>query len=101
MVFDSYPATAGTKRRAKPLASPEVIFDCETVNQVAQAQFLANEQNKKRLIDLLATHFESLNIEVKQALEDDDVLVVQTALIKSAEQRVVIVGEVINVDSSG
>jgi hypothetical protein len=98
VVFDGYPAKPGTKqcersRRAKPIASLQVLFDRDTLNQVAQDKFLANENNKKRLIELLKTHFEECKIEVKQAIEDADVLIVQTAIDKSMSHKVIIVGE--------
>lgn len=49
--FLGYPANPGTKqcersRRAKPMASLQVLFDRDTLNQVAQNKFLANEDTR-------------------------------------------------------
>lgn len=99
VVFDGYPVHSGTKRsermrRMKMHRSPEVIFDVNMINQVAQENFLANDQNKSLLIEVLKTHFEECDIEVQQAQEDADLLIVNTAISKAKEhENVVIVGE--------
>lgn len=47
---------------------------------VTLSKFLANEKNKSRLIALLRERFESAGIKTKQAKEDADVLIVNTAI---------------------
>lgn len=99
VVFDGYPARTSTKRferlrRMRVHCSPEVMFESNMINQIPQERFLANDQNKSRLIKLLSTNFEECGIEVKQAQEDADLLIVNTALSKAKElEKVVIVGE--------
>ncbi|GBM72837.1 hypothetical protein AVEN_17886-1 [Araneus ventricosus] len=56
--------------------------------------FLANERNKVRFIDLLRKFLQKANVTVKQAVEDADVLIVETAVsVKSQYDNIFVVGE--------
>lgn len=58
---------------------------------VTLSKFLANEKNKSRLIALLRERFESAGIKTKQAKEDSDVLIVNTAIEYSENSPSVII----------
>lgn len=103
VVFDGYPSDSNTStknaerlRRTTTLSSCEVVFNDLTVLQVPQDKFLANEKNKLKFIDFLKNILERANISVKLAVEDADVLIVQTAIAISIEgnfDNIFIVGE--------
>ncbi|GBN83261.1 hypothetical protein AVEN_15578-1 [Araneus ventricosus] len=105
VVFDGYPSdvngkstkSAGRVRRANLHSTHEIIFNEATCPEISQEQFLANERNKVRFIDLLKKFLQKANITVKQAVEDADVLIVETALsVKSQYDNIFVVGE--NID---
>ncbi|KAG8184406.1 hypothetical protein JTE90_004578 [Oedothorax gibbosus] len=61
---------------------------------MAKDKLLSNERNKPRFILLLQKQFEKAQIITKQATEDVDVLIVQTAISLSSEHdSVVVIGE--------
>lgn len=61
---------------------------------VSQERFLASDTNKRHLISMLITKFKEQNYTVKQAVEDADVLIIQTAIdMTSSFTRVFVVGE--------
>lgn len=99
VVFDGYPTDAakkGTKsserlRRAKSHSSLEIIFDEKTMAQVSQENFLSNDKNKIRFINLLKTKMENNNIRVLQSEEDADRLIVTTAVTLTSSYDVVLV----------
>nr|CAH7731432.1 unnamed protein product [Callosobruchus chinensis] len=68
-------------RRAKKLNSPDTLYT------TTQEQFLNNEKNKARLIDLIKVAFSSSGISVKQADGDANLLIVQTVLDISTNQE--------------
>lgn len=49
-------------------------------NNVPQAKFLSNSHNKTRLIQYLVAEFRAADMQVRQAEDDADVLIVETAL---------------------
>lgn len=76
--------------------SADVLFDETMVVQVSQERFLANEKNKVRLISMLKNKFELAAFTVKQAEDDADVLIVNTAISLCSESifdAVFVVGE--------
>lgn len=102
VVFDGYPVDAVQKntksserlRRAKSHSSREIIVDEKTMAQVPQQKFLSNDKNKTRFIKLLTTKMGNHNIQVLQAEEDADRLIITTAVTAaSTYDRVVVVGE--------
>ncbi|GBM17953.1 hypothetical protein AVEN_111099-1 [Araneus ventricosus] len=105
VVFDGYPSDVNGKstksaehiRRANLLSSHEIIFNEATCPEISQEQFLANERNKVRFIDLLKKFLQKANVTVKQAVEDADILIVETAVsVKSQYDNIFVVGE--NID---
>ncbi|GBO35003.1 hypothetical protein AVEN_274085-1 [Araneus ventricosus] len=102
VVFDGYPSdvngnsskSAERIRRANLHSSHEIIFNEATCPETSQEQFLANERNKVRFIDLLKKFLQKANVTVKQAVEDADVLIVETAAsVKSQYDNIFVVGE--------
>ncbi|GBO14791.1 hypothetical protein AVEN_205662-1 [Araneus ventricosus] len=105
VVFDGYPFDVNGKstksaeriRRANLHSSHEIIFNEATCPEISQEQFLANERNKVRFIDLLKKFLQKANVTVKQTVEDADVLIVETAVsVKSQYDNIFVVGE--NID---
>lgn len=90
IVFDGYTSDltiAGTKsaeriRRKRKQQCPDFAFDVTTVPTISQEQFLSNENNKEKFVNMLRIFFARSAIEVEQAIEDADVLIVNTALEK-------------------
>ncbi|GBN59783.1 hypothetical protein AVEN_110097-1 [Araneus ventricosus] len=102
VVFDGYPSDVNGKstksaeciRRANLYLSHEIIFNEATSPEISQEQFLANERNKVRFIDLLKKFLQKANVIIKQAVEDADVLIVETAVsVKSQYGNIFVVGE--------
>ncbi|GBL72647.1 hypothetical protein AVEN_127899-1 [Araneus ventricosus] len=105
VVFDGYPSDVNGKstksaeriRRANLLSSHEIIFNEATCPEISQEQFLANERNKVPFIDLLKKFLQKANVTVKQAVEDENVLIVKIAVsVKSQYDNIFVVGE--NID---
>lgn len=103
IVFDGYPdniTLAGTKtaerlRRTTTGRSADIIFNETTIlTDISKEKFLANKNNKSRFVTMLKKNLEDSGFSVKQAWEDADVEIVQTAVeISSRYDSVVIVGE--------
>ncbi|CAG9833248.1 unnamed protein product [Diabrotica balteata] len=102
VVFDGYSdytknikAMEQLRRTAGISKSYELRFD-ETMNvPISQEQFLSNTSNKKIFIDMLIDKLKAVNITTKQARDDADVLIVETAIAESEHvgKTSVIVGE--------
>ncbi|KAG5862592.1 hypothetical protein JTB14_027100 [Gonioctena quinquepunctata] len=88
IVFDGCPADmrlAGTKtseraRRSRKNQSPEFTFNETTTPKISQEKFLARDQNKNNLIQMLRRYFANTGMKVEQAFEDADTLIVTTAI---------------------
>ncbi|GBN19476.1 hypothetical protein AVEN_71938-1 [Araneus ventricosus] len=102
VVFDRYPSyvtgssnkSAERIRRTNLHSSHEIILNEGTCPETSQKQFLANERNKVRFIDLLKKFRQKANVTVKQAVEDADVLIVETAVsVRSKYDNIFVVGE--------
>lgn len=93
VVFDGYPTNAGyqsTKaseraRRSALQSATKVVFSSSTMVTIAQEKFLGNDYNKSAFISMLMTRMADASIEVKQAYEDADVMIVNTAISKASE----------------
>ncbi|GBM19966.1 hypothetical protein AVEN_164905-1 [Araneus ventricosus] len=106
VVFDGYPSdvngnsakSAERIRRANLHSSHEIIFNEATCPETSQERFLVNERNKMRFIDLLKQFLQKANVTVKQAVEDADVLIVETAVsVKFQYNNIFVVGEGIDI----
>lgn len=102
VVFDGYPsdvAYQSTKaaeryRRASLQSSTKFIFSLTMAVTLSQEKFLSNDTNKRNFISMLMTEMAAKGIEVKQAIEDADVMIVETAISKAADfDSVTITGE--------
>jgi hypothetical protein len=100
VIFDGYSDTEiGTKdmeqmRRSEKQSSVEIQFNETMVPTVSQGKFLSNSKNKQRFINMLRTKLTAAHIENKQAIEDADSMICNTAQCLSLEHDlVVLVGE--------
>lgn len=102
VVFDGYPHNADGKytksaerlRRMRVNCAPEVTCDVNMPYTLSQEKFLSNEKNKSHLIEMLSAKMRNEGFIVKQALEDADYLIVDTARsLCDAHTAVFIVGE--------
>lgn len=61
---------------------------------ISQEKFLSNRRNKEKLINMLMEKLQAVNITAKQARDDADVLIIETAIEESKHGKTaVIVGE--------
>ncbi|GBN21022.1 hypothetical protein AVEN_109224-1 [Araneus ventricosus] len=97
-LFNEEGMRKGTKSSLFSAFTPTKIDAVQaTCPEISQEQFLANERNKVRFIDLLKKFLQKANATVKQAVEDVDVLLVETAVsVKSQYDNIFVVGE--NID---
>lgn len=102
IVFDGYPediSNFGTKsaerlRRSQLKPCVDIIFTDNMTVTATQDKFLGNESNKTRFISLLKTVLIKSDIEVEQAVEDADGLIISTAKRISQEySAAVVIGE--------
>ena len=56
------------------------IIEALTVITVKQVDFLSNEKNKSRLISFLSVALRNQGIEVREASDDADTLIIKTAI---------------------
>jgi len=103
IVFDGYDdnsknikAMEQRRRSAKLFKSTEVLFDASMKVPTSQEQFFSNTNNKKRFIFMLSQKLKDANINVKQAEDDADVLIIETALEQININKSIVVGEDIN-----
>ena len=66
-------------------ATREIIFDENITPTRSQSKFLSNERNKGGLIAMLITKLTSQGYSVKQAHEDADTLIVNTAIEEASK----------------
>ena len=98
IVFDGYDGDKGTKsaerlRRQSGYIGHEIKFDYNTKITVKPKDFLSDEKNKNNLIKLLIRRLNEQGYRTKQADEDADWLIIQTALEAARyESNVIIVG---------
>lgn len=103
VVFDGYPSgisyqsTKAVARYRRSLLNPSTKFvfsKTTSVSTITQAKFLSNDTNKMNLITMLKGELEAKGIQVKQAVEDADVLIVETGVSVAEDyDSVVISGE--------
>ena len=68
------------RRTTKTASSSDIIFDQFMKVPANQQQFLTNIYNKSRFISMLSDKLITENIAVKQAQNDTDVLIIETAI---------------------
>lgn len=103
VVFDGYPvemsyqSTKAVERYRRSLmhSSTKFVFSTKTsISTISQGKFLSNDTNKINFITMLKSEMEAKGIKVKQAVEDADVMIVETA-VSAADMydSVIITGE--------
>lgn len=101
VVFDGYSdstknikAAEQRRRTTKTSSSSDIIFDEFMTVPANQQQFFANINNKSRFISMLSDKLTAANIAVKQAQNDADVLIIETAIEKfNVTNTTIVVGE--------
>ncbi|KAI4476939.1 hypothetical protein M0804_013119 [Polistes exclamans] len=101
VVFDGYSdstknikAAEQRRRTTKTSSGSEIIFDEFMTVPKNQQQFFTNINNKSRFISMLSNKLTAANIAVKQAKNDADVLIIETAIEKfDATNTTIVVGE--------
>ena len=85
VVFDGYSNMHSTKsaeqrRRAALTPSADIIFELDMKATTPKTSFLANNNNKARLIDKLMLELQHIGINCKQHESDADHLIISTAM---------------------
>lgn len=100
IVFDGYNSsnattkTAEHRRRYRTKKSVDVKLNEDTVITIEQGHFLSNDHNKSQLIAILSAKLQTSGIEIRQAPDDADTLIISTAIeISKTSSNVVVVGE--------
>lgn len=101
VVFDGYSDTTKSikaaeqrRRTTKTSSGSDIIFDEFMTVPANQQQFFANIKNKSRLISMLSDKLTAGNIAVKQAQNDADIFIIETAIEKfNATNTTIVVGE--------
>lgn len=101
VVFDGYTdctksiKVAEQRRRTTTTSSSsDILFDQFMTVPTSQQKFLANTHNKSRFILMLKERFTTENIFVKQADNDADVLIIETAIEQfNLTNTTIVVGE--------
>jgi len=99
IVFDGYSnlrnsvKTMEQTRRATKTSSPDINFEETMICTVSQENLLSNRNNKIRLISMLSAKFRLNNFIVKQATDDADVLIIETAINEAVNNITIVVGE--------
>ena len=97
VVFDGYTYGPSTKecthQRRTTACAPAVLFDCDMLIPLKKNEFLSNQENKQRFINLLADKLRFAGCSVLQAAGDADLLIVQTAVQAALSHNTVLVGD--------
>jgi hypothetical protein len=78
-------------RAQKNKSAPDIMLSYDKPIYKNQAQFLSNDKNKKMFVGLLTDYLTRFGYKVKQAVNDADTLIVDTAVKAAAEQAVTVV----------
>lgn len=97
VVFDGYgngPSTKDcTHQRRGSAFSPPVLFQSDMIVSLKKQDFLANEENKKKFINLLSTKLLNAGCNVIQAPDDADLLIVKAAVESAKSTSTVLIGD--------
>ena len=97
VVFDGYESGPDIKdvthMRRKSKVTQTIVFEPDMVFTGKKDDFLGNEENKQRFINLLSQHIKSLCMNVLHAPSDADTLIVKTALNSAKTQDTCIIGD--------
>ena len=97
VVFDGYDDGPSTKvcthQRRTTSCAPPILFDSDMIIPVKKKEFLSNQGNKQRFLNLLAVKLRLVGCTVLQATGDADLLIVQTAVQTARSHNTVLVGD--------
>lgn len=97
IVFDGYsnqPSTKdGTHKRRNGKTGRKVLFFPSMTLTLKKQEFLANNENKQRFINLLGEGLELAGFQVHNAQGDADVLIAKTAVMGALNHKTVLVGD--------
>ena len=98
IVFDGYTSGPSTKdgthqRRLGTRQGRAVNFQTQMSLKIKKEEFLSNDENKQRFINLLGDSLEAAGCEVHHAKDDADLLIVQTAIKVALQRNVILVGD--------
>jgi len=98
IVFDGYVRAPSTKdvahsRRVRSHSSPLVNFTKDMVCTMKKDDFLGNQTNKQRFINLLSDNLQRQHNDVLHAKADADVLIVETTIACANTKDTVLVGD--------
>lgn len=98
VVFDGYNSksfsTKDALQQLRSKNSQEISVKLENTIVTPQEDFLRNNNNKQKLIELLKISFEKTGIKIKQAESDADFLIVNTAVtLPDCDKKIVVVSE--------
>ena len=98
IAFDSYPELPSIKdvthlRRAKGMASPNINFNPTMPCKTKKELFLSNSHNKQAFINMLCEKLNDNDIRYKNAVDDADLLIAQTAVDCALSSEVIVIGE--------
>lgn len=104
VVFDGYKNSKNSIKSAERCQRQNIhkgtdVYLSNTMDvQTSQEKFLSNDQNKIRFIAILSEKLLNSGIGVRQADDDADTLIVNTAIQKAQDhQQVIVVGEDIDI----
>ena len=97
IVFDAYDngptAKDCTHQRRGHGCGPAVLFDPDMLVTLKKDEFLSNQVNKQKFINLLSENLEHAGYSTRHAKGDADVMIVDTAITKARDQTTVLIGE--------
>jgi hypothetical protein len=98
VIFDGYASGPSTKdgthqRRIGKRQGRAVNFQPQMSLQLKKEEFLSNDANKQRFLNLLSNSLEAADCEVHHAKGDADLLIVQTSIQVAAQRKVILVGD--------
>ena len=98
IVFDGYSDTPTTKdptriRRCGRSVGPVVQCKPNLTVQLKKDRFLANSTNKQCFIDMLSCYLERAGCIMKLAMDDADLLIVQTAIEQARLRDMIVIAD--------
>ncbi|CAC5372537.1 unnamed protein product [Mytilus coruscus] len=97
IVFDSFPELSSIKdithlRRTKGIISPNINFTSSMPCKTKKELFMSNNHNKQALINMLCDKLKDNDIRCKNATDDADLLIAQTAVDCALSSEIVVIG---------
>ena len=98
IVFDSYPELPSIKdvthlRRTKGIVSPNINFTPTMPCKTKKELFMSNSHNKQAFINMLCEKLNEHDTRYKNAIDDADLLIAQTAVDCALSSEVIVIGE--------